>query len=80
MASKALISGVSLQEVCDAAGWHSPLTFVCFYSLDLDTTLLSSCLSCATVSQGQALVSMVFGHFAPKASLIQRKFPVTIVP
>ena len=35
-ASKALLSGVSLQEVCDAAGWSSPLTFVRFYSLDLD--------------------------------------------
>ncbi|CAM4511662.1 unnamed protein product [Leuciscus chuanchicus] len=27
-ASKALISGVSLQDVCDAAGWSSPHTFV----------------------------------------------------
>ncbi|XDV35947.1 hypothetical protein PO909_005809 [Leuciscus waleckii] len=35
-ASKALLSGVSLQEVCDAAGWSSPLTFVRFYSLDLE--------------------------------------------
>ncbi|CAM4711693.1 unnamed protein product [Leuciscus chuanchicus] len=37
-ASKALISGVSLQDVCDAAGWSSPHTFVRFYSLDLDST------------------------------------------
>ncbi len=37
-ASKALISGVALQEVCDAAGWSSPHTFVRFYSLDLDST------------------------------------------
>ncbi len=37
-ASKALISGVALQEVCDAAGWSSPHTFIKFYSLDLDTT------------------------------------------
>ncbi|CAM4341551.1 unnamed protein product [Leuciscus chuanchicus] len=36
--SKALISGVSLQDVCDAAGWSSPHTFVRFYSLDLDST------------------------------------------
>lgn len=35
-ASKALVSGVSLQEVSDAAGWSSPLTFVRFYSLDLE--------------------------------------------
>ncbi len=38
VASKALISGVALQEVCDAAGWSSPHTFVRFYSLDLDST------------------------------------------
>ncbi len=38
VASKALISGVALQEVCDAAGWSSPHTFIRFYSLDLDST------------------------------------------
>ncbi len=37
-ASKALISRVALQEVCDAAGWSSPHTFIRFYSLDLDST------------------------------------------
>ncbi|XDV36606.1 hypothetical protein PO909_006352 [Leuciscus waleckii] len=35
-ASKAVISGVSLQEVCDAVGWSSTLTSVRFYSLALD--------------------------------------------
>ncbi len=35
--SKALISGVALQEVCDVAGWSSPHTFIRFYSLDLDS-------------------------------------------
>ncbi len=44
-ASKALISGVALQEVCDAAGWSSPHTFVRFYSLDLDSTPGSQVLS-----------------------------------
>ncbi len=29
-ASKARISGVALQEVCDAAGWSSPHTFIKF--------------------------------------------------
>ncbi len=43
--SKALISGVSLQEVCDAAGWSSLHTFVRFYSLDLDSTPGSQVLS-----------------------------------
>ncbi len=36
--SKALISGVALQEVCDATGRSSPHTFIRFYSLDLDST------------------------------------------
>lgn len=34
-ASKALGSGASL-DVCNAAGWSSPLTYVRFYGLDLD--------------------------------------------
>ncbi len=44
-APKALISGVTLQEVCDAAGWSSPHTFARFYSLDLDSTAGSKVLS-----------------------------------
>ncbi len=43
--SKALISGVALQEVCDAAGWSSLLTFIRFYSLDLNSTPGSQVLS-----------------------------------
>ncbi|XP_048010417.1 tripartite motif-containing protein 16-like protein [Megalobrama amblycephala] len=35
-ASEALISGVSLKEICDVAGWSSPVTFVRYYDLDLD--------------------------------------------
>ena len=44
-AFKAHISGVSLQDVCHAAGWSSPHTFVRFYSLDLDSTPGSHILS-----------------------------------
>ncbi len=44
-ASKALISGVALQEVCDAAGWSSHHTFIRLYSLDLDSTPGSHVLS-----------------------------------
>lgn len=33
-ASKDLLAGESLKEVCDAAGWSSLLTFVRFYDLD----------------------------------------------
>ncbi len=43
--SKALISGVALQEVCDVAGWSSPHTFIRFYSYDLDSTPGSQVLS-----------------------------------
>ncbi len=44
-ASKALISGVAFQKVCDAAGLSSPHTFIRFYSLDLDSTPGSQVLS-----------------------------------
>ncbi|XP_048024136.1 LOW QUALITY PROTEIN: uncharacterized protein LOC125253920 [Megalobrama amblycephala] len=37
-ASKALLFGASLQDVCDAAGWSSPHTFMRFYDLDLSST------------------------------------------
>ncbi|XDV54920.1 hypothetical protein PO909_023109 [Leuciscus waleckii] len=36
--SRALLSGVPIQEVCDAAGWATPHTFIRFYSLDLPST------------------------------------------
>ncbi len=44
-ASKALLSSVPMHDICDAAGWSTPLTFVRFYSLDLDATPCSSVLS-----------------------------------
>ncbi len=44
-ASKALISGVAFQKVCDAAGLSSSHTFIRFYSLDLDSTPGSQVLS-----------------------------------
>ncbi len=43
--SKALISGVALQEVCDAGGRSSPHTFIRFYFSDLDSTPGSQVLS-----------------------------------
>ncbi|KAI2652169.1 hypothetical protein H4Q32_015019 [Labeo rohita] len=43
-ASKAFISGVPMQDICNAAGWSSPLTFVRFYDLDLRVTPGSSVL------------------------------------
>ncbi|KAK3541851.1 hypothetical protein QTP86_008056 [Hemibagrus guttatus] len=36
--SSAMARGVPLQEICAAAGWSSPHTFVRFFNLDLDLT------------------------------------------
>ncbi|KAL0173132.1 hypothetical protein M9458_033443, partial [Cirrhinus mrigala] len=33
--SKAFMSGVPMQDICDVAGWSTPLTFIRFYDLDL---------------------------------------------
>ncbi len=35
--SQALFRGVLLEDICVAAGWSSPHTFIRFYNLDLDT-------------------------------------------
>ncbi|GAA6064850.1 uncharacterized protein LOC113078200, partial [Tachysurus ichikawai] len=43
-ASMAWSSGVALRDICDAAGWSTPLTFVRFYDLDLRATPGSSVL------------------------------------
>ncbi len=43
--SQALFRGVPLEDICVAAGWSSPHTFVRFYNLDLDTALGSQVLS-----------------------------------
>ncbi len=32
VASKAFLAGVSLQDICDAAGWSTPITFDRFYN------------------------------------------------
>ncbi|KAL0163648.1 hypothetical protein M9458_039401, partial [Cirrhinus mrigala] len=37
-ASKALMTGVPIQDICNAAGWSMPLTFVRFYNLDVRAT------------------------------------------
>ncbi|KAL0151251.1 hypothetical protein M9458_053442 [Cirrhinus mrigala] len=45
VASKAFLSGLPLQDICNAADWSTPLTFVRFYGLDLPATPGSSALS-----------------------------------
>ncbi len=44
-ASKAFLAGVPIQDICNAAGWSTPLTFVRFYGLDMRATPGSSILS-----------------------------------
>ncbi len=44
--SQALFRGVPLEDICVAAGWSSPHTFVRFYNLDVDTAPGSQVLSC----------------------------------
>ncbi len=43
--SQALFRGVPLEDICVAAGWFSPHTFVRFYNLDVDTAPGSQVLS-----------------------------------
>ncbi|KAI2664245.1 Transposon Ty3-G Gag-Pol polyprotein [Labeo rohita] len=43
-ASKAFLEGVSMQDICNTAGWSTPLTFVRFYDLDLRVAPGSSVL------------------------------------
>ncbi|KAI2646912.1 hypothetical protein H4Q32_025038 [Labeo rohita] len=43
-ASKAFLEGVSMQDICNAAGWSTPLTFVRFFDLDLRVAPGSSVL------------------------------------
>ncbi|XP_051756294.1 uncharacterized protein LOC127516053 [Ctenopharyngodon idella] len=44
-ASKALMSGISIDDICDAAGWSCQHTFIRFYNLDVGSTPGSSVLS-----------------------------------
>ncbi len=43
--SQALFRGVPLEDICVAAGWSSPHTFIRFYNLNLDTAPGSQVLS-----------------------------------
>ncbi len=43
-ASKAFLAGVPMQDICNTAGWSTPLTFIRFYDLDLRATPGSSVL------------------------------------
>ncbi len=43
--STALFRGVTLEDICMAAGWSSPHAFVRFYNLDVNTAPGSQVLS-----------------------------------
>ncbi|KAI2646506.1 SET domain-containing protein 4 [Labeo rohita] len=47
-ASKAFLAGVPMQDICNAAGWSTPLTFVRFYELDLRVSPGSSVFAPST--------------------------------
>ncbi|XP_029968087.1 uncharacterized protein LOC115403361 [Salarias fasciatus] len=49
-ASWALCKGVSIQEICAAASWSSPLTFVRFYKLDIPALSLAHAVLTAGLS------------------------------
>ncbi len=52
VASKAFLTGVPIQDICNTASWSMPLTFVRFYSLDMRATPGSSVLSPSSCSWG----------------------------
>ncbi len=43
--SQVLFRGALIEDICVAAGWSSPHTFIRFYNLDLDTPPGSVCLN-----------------------------------
>ncbi len=44
VAFKAFLAGVPMQDICNAAGWSTPLTFIRFYDLELRAAPGSSVL------------------------------------
>lgn len=46
VSSKALVEVAPLQDVCAAAGWSSPQTFMKFYKMDMDSNPGTHVLSC----------------------------------
>ncbi len=73
-ASKALISGVALQEVCDAAGCSSPHTFVRFYSWTWTLPQVPKCSrpsAARKIHTGQALVAMVMLYWRSQSVFTQ---------
>jgi len=73
--SRALLSGVPLQEICEAAGWATPHTFIKFYSLHLPSTPGAQVLSPCWVPRQFYSRTGLFGawpsgHSFPKVSIL----------
>ncbi|KAI5621400.1 MORC family CW-type zinc finger protein 3 [Silurus asotus] len=67
-ASTAWSAGVSFQDICKAAGWSTPLTFVRFYYLDIRATPSFSVLhaGCAQKLYAETGQYGVIDHLLPK--------------
>ncbi len=76
-ASKALISGVALQEVCDAAGWSSPHKFIRFFGPGLYPRFPGALVLVllAWFHTGQALVAMVMLYWRSQSVSYTTEFP-----
>ncbi len=61
--SQALFRGVPLEDICVAAGWSSPHTFVRFYNLDVDTAPGSQVLSVWTDRMSVWTDCMLLVHY-----------------
>ncbi len=81
-ASKAFLAGVPMQDICNAAGWSTPLTFVRFYDLDLRATPGSSVLLPYLCSStlGRDLQVWWRGHLVSLAFSTQLEFLKGNVP
>ncbi len=69
-ASKALLTGVPIQDICNTAGWFTPLKF---FGLDMQATTGSSVLSpwmCSSgIHNGQRLESLAAWASRPQCVL-----------
>ncbi|KAI2649105.1 Transposon Ty3-G Gag-Pol polyprotein [Labeo rohita] len=79
-ASKAFMSGVPTQGICNAAGWSMPLTFVRFYDLDLRVAPGSSVLFGLAHTLGRDLELWGHGHIVPHSVSTQLEFLKGNVP
>ncbi len=62
--SQALFRGVPLEDICVAAEWSSPHTFVKFYNLDVDTAPGSQILSVWTDRMSLSLLDQIGSVFS----------------